>query len=118
VRLTVGVHALGIKLGEGGADGALAGAGLAGDQAEAALLAMHAQDLEDFLLVGEEEHGAGLPSSPVRHTSPVKLYSPFNISCIYKAGRGMHSVLTSYPRDGKNHNGGHIFLETVSQYQG
>ena len=45
---------------EGGADGGLAGAGFAGDQAQAALLAVHTQHFEDFFLVIEQLQPIGV----------------------------------------------------------
>jgi hypothetical protein len=49
-----GDEALGVVLDEGGLDDALAGAGLADDQAQAALLAVDTQGIEDLLLVGQQ----------------------------------------------------------------
>jgi hypothetical protein len=52
-----GNHAFGIVLQKGLFQDAFAGARFAQNQAEAALLGVHSQDVKDFLLVGQESGG-------------------------------------------------------------
>jgi hypothetical protein len=54
-----GDHAFGVVVQEGLFEHAFAGAGFAQDQAEAALLGVDSEDVEDFLLVGQQREGFG-----------------------------------------------------------
>ena len=53
-----GDHAFGVVVEQGLLEDAFAGAGFAQHQAQAALLGVDAEDVEDFLLVGEQREGS------------------------------------------------------------
>ena len=55
-----GDHAFGVVVQEGLLQDALARAGFAQDEAEAALLSVNSEDIEDFLLVSQQREGFGV----------------------------------------------------------